>query len=86
MSLERARTLHVVALCECGCGKPAPIAMRNDRRHGHVKGQAVRFIKGHAGVLSKSSKGKTWDESGTVGRAFYGVFAAEACFSPGHDE
>ena len=33
--------------CECGCGLPAPLARCTDRRRGHVKGQPVRFIKGH---------------------------------------
>lgn len=34
-------------LCECGCGQAAPIATRNERRYGHVKGQPVRFVNGH---------------------------------------
>ena len=36
-----------VKLCECGCGKPAPLAKLTNRRLGYVKGQPVRFIKGH---------------------------------------
>jgi hypothetical protein len=36
-----------VKLCECGCGQPTRIAPRNDPRHGHVKGQGVRFLKAH---------------------------------------
>jgi hypothetical protein len=40
-----------VKLCECGCGHPAPIAGRSDKRHGHVKGQPVRLIRGH--ILKK---------------------------------
>lgn len=35
-------------LCECGCGEPAPIAKRTDRRHGWVRGQPVRFVRGHS--------------------------------------
>jgi hypothetical protein len=35
-------------LCECGCGKPAPIAKKTDRHCGHVAGQPVRFCKGHS--------------------------------------
>lgn len=35
-------------LCECGCGEPAPIAAKNHTKHGYVKGQPVRFIKGHS--------------------------------------
>lgn len=37
----------MTALCECGCGGPAPIAPRTYRRFGHVKGQPLRFIRGH---------------------------------------
>lgn len=35
-------------LCDCGCGQPAPIATRTDARHGWVKGQPLRFVRGHA--------------------------------------
>ncbi len=34
--------------CECGCGQPTGIAPRNDLRHGYVKGQPVRFVRGHS--------------------------------------
>lgn len=34
-------------LCECGCGRPAPIAKRTDTRLNHIKGKPVRFIVGH---------------------------------------
>jgi len=37
-------------LCECGCGKPAPIAKRNRPSKGMVKGEPYRFIHGHNGV------------------------------------
>ena len=59
-----------VSLCECGCGEPAPIARTTDKRRGYVAGQPVRFIRGHSGVLSKSTKGKTWEE-------IYGVAYAQ---------
>lgn len=36
-------------LCECGCGQPAPIANHTRRALGHVKGQPIRFIRGHNG-------------------------------------
>lgn len=35
------------ALCQCHCGKPAPIAKKTDRRSGIVKGHAFRFLPGH---------------------------------------
>ena len=34
-------------LCQCGCGRPAPIAKMTNTRLGHIKGQPVRFIRGH---------------------------------------
>lgn len=38
-----------MTLCECGCLQPAPIAKRNHRGLGYVKGQPKRFIHGHSG-------------------------------------
>ena len=37
-----------VKLCECGCGEPAPIATETSTARGHVKGQPLRFVMGHA--------------------------------------
>ena len=34
-------------LCDCGCGEPAPIAPRNNKRRGWIKGEPIRFIWGH---------------------------------------
>jgi len=34
-------------LCECGCGKPVRLSTENRSRNGYVKGQPVRFVKGH---------------------------------------
>jgi len=34
-------------LCECGCGNSTPIATRNCRTRGWIKGQPLRFIKFH---------------------------------------
>lgn len=34
-------------LCECGCGRKAPIAKQTNKKIGHIKGQPVRFIRGH---------------------------------------
>ena len=36
-----------IKLCECGCGKPAPIAKKTYRKFGHVVGQPMRFIRWH---------------------------------------
>lgn len=40
-----------VKLCECGCGKAAPIAGITNSARGQVKGHPVRFIQGHAAKL-----------------------------------
>jgi hypothetical protein len=34
-------------LCECGCGLEAPLATKTNREFGHVKGQPVRYRRGH---------------------------------------
>ncbi|MBN1459651.1 MAG: HNH endonuclease [Armatimonadetes bacterium] len=34
-------------LCQCGCGRPAPISDRTNSALGLVKGRPSRFIKGH---------------------------------------
>lgn len=49
-----------IKLCECGCGQPAPIAKRTHARSGHIKGQPVRFIKGHSqrGQSSSSNRAR----------------------------
>lgn len=34
-------------LCECGCGTPTTVAKVNSRKHGYVKGEYLRFVRGH---------------------------------------
>lgn len=41
-------TQMAIKLCECGCGKAAPIATQTNTALGHVKGQPMRFVRGHA--------------------------------------
>lgn len=37
-----------IKLCQCGCGRPAPLAKTTDRRRsGTIKGLPLRFIHGH---------------------------------------
>jgi len=47
------KRLSIGKLCECGCGKPAPIAKNTDKRRGHIKGQSLRFIRGHHPVPNR---------------------------------
>jgi hypothetical protein len=35
------------ALCECGCGLPAPIAKKTCRASGWLKGRPKKFVNGH---------------------------------------
>jgi hypothetical protein len=44
-----------VKLCECGCGRPTPIALR--KRRGYMKGEPMRFVHGHA---SRAFSTETW--------------------------
>lgn len=37
----------MAALCECGCGRETSIAKYSDPRYGYVKGEPVRYIRGH---------------------------------------
>ena len=56
-------------LCECGCGKPAPIAKRNKKSVGWVKGEPIRFIHGHNNVGKNHpnwNNGQTKDSDGRV--------------------
>lgn len=34
-------------LCECGCGQETPIATHTRSHLGYVKGEPVRFVRGH---------------------------------------
>lgn len=53
-----------IKLCECGCGNPAPIAKRNNKGRGYVKGQPIRFINGHNGIEPKKRFWKKVDKRG----------------------
>ncbi len=36
-----------IKLCECGCGRAAPIARHSHAAKGHIAGMPVRFVRGH---------------------------------------
>jgi hypothetical protein len=42
-------------LCECGCGRPAPISKVSHKRRGYVKGQPTRYIHGHHRTYRKAT-------------------------------
>jgi hypothetical protein len=46
-----AAILEPRRICECGCGTPVSIARKTDARTGAVKGEYLRFVRGHASRL-----------------------------------
>jgi hypothetical protein len=69
--------------CECGCGRPAPIATKTDRRYGWVRGKPRRFILGHSGGNKARPfwdrvdvSGNCWLWMGQKNRRGYGVARA----------
>lgn len=44
-----------VGLCQCGCGKPAPIATKTSSHYDWVKGKPKRFISGHNGAFPREA-------------------------------
>lgn len=40
-------------ICQCGCGLPAPLARDNNATLGYVKGQPLKFRKGHRPARGK---------------------------------
>lgn len=47
-------------LCECGCGQSAPLATATMPYRGWVKGQPLRFVKGHNGRGRIGEKHQSW--------------------------
>ena len=43
-------------LCECGCGNLAPIAPVDNYGAGWIKGQPLRFVRGHNGTKHRLTK------------------------------
>ena len=51
----------ISGLCECGCGQRTKFPRNTDRKHGWIKGQPLRFIKGHnhiGKIVSRETKEK----------------------------
>lgn len=67
--------------CECGCGQETKIATRSSSRYGHVKGEPIRFIKGHAGrgqhshshVVDEVSGCWIWQGNTNNGKGYFRV-------------
>ena len=65
----------MTALCECGCGRPAPIATRHRPDRGLRKGDPSRFIRGHA-MRGKTASLATRQKMSSAHKGF--VHTAEA--------
>lgn len=36
-------------MCQCGCGEATKVAVKSDIRTGAVKGEPLRYVRGHSG-------------------------------------
>ena len=57
-------------LCECGCGKNAPIAKATVNKRGWKKGEPVRFICGHNNRGKTGSMAMNWKNGKTVVKGY----------------
>jgi len=57
--------LNPSGLCQCGCGRPAPLAPKTMTSRGWTKGEAVRYILGHSGRTRPSGIIRFTVDSGT---------------------
>lgn len=48
--------------CQCGCGEKTPIATRTSRTDGRVKGEPVRYVRGHNKRRHDFAQRKHWLE------------------------
>ena len=67
-----------MTLCACGCGRPAPIAERNRRSIGQVKGEPKRFVHGHN---SHGVQNPNW-RGGVMKSGEQGLY--RSAYAPGH--
>ena len=59
--------------CACGCGGKTTVANRNNRRANQVKGEPVRFIKGHNTKQLAWSNHRNWSGGRNVDQSGYMV-------------
>jgi hypothetical protein len=45
--MPREQSTIPLGLCQCGCGQLTKISNHDYKERGHVKGQPVRYVKGH---------------------------------------
>ena len=49
-------------LCHCGCGRPTPVASRNRKNLGRIKGEPLNYLRGHSRCVAylASHKPSEW--------------------------
>lgn len=57
---------NIKGVCACGCGEQPPIATRNHKIRGWVKGEPIKFVHGHNG---KAERNGMWN-GGIAKRGF----------------
>jgi hypothetical protein len=73
--------------CHCGCGQKTNMAPQTDRRIGWVKGEPIRYIKGHHGRRDLAEKfwskievrdeDECWEWKASTRTGGYGAFRGE---------
>lgn len=46
----------IFGMCQCGCGQPTRISPVNDKSKGWVKGQPLKYLKGHGIGMASATK------------------------------
>ena len=89
----KERRKGAARLCECGCGRPAPLAPHTDRRRGWLVGQPLRFVHGHNARRSMESfyevrdgdyKTPCWIWLGGTNERGYGRYKHNGRMRPAH--
>lgn len=71
--------MTIPKLCECGCGQPAPIARQTYARFGHIKGQPMRFCRGHYRKLHPTKT--SWQRPSLADRFWKNVDKSGDCWT-----
>lgn len=66
-------------LCECGCGRAAPIAKATNTTRGRVRGRAFRCIQGHHQRGRNGARSNSWQGGRYITQAGY-----VQVYGPGH--
>ena len=68
-------------ICNCGCGRPTPLAIENYPARGHVKGQPLPFLPGHHLIGRRPEDRLPPGPMETLARVFREVVQVDECWS-----